>query len=544
MARDIASVAEKDSQQWSDPGPQAPPPQLEPTTAMAEHLAANPPKPDHATVDSGETLATVSEVALENEAAPDALEPLKRESTVGSQDPGNSIPTAGHAHADAAAGSPPCEKAPEGREPDPERATVETQAPEPTRAASSTDQPGETVTPPPLGNHPLPDPHGRHPADLSEPAHLPADLPAGADIPRDVVAAAPLPPAQEPPPRPAITLIPDASVASAEPTALPIDATSTAEVPPAVAAPGATTVVPALAPEQRQDTENTNEFSDTTPAAGVTQTAAPETRWQRTKPVLRRTARYSLIGAASYLALVLALIPAYRVVNPPFSTLMAIRFLSGTSIDRTWVPLEQISPNLVRAVVVAEDDRFCTHAGVDVAAMSDAIENGGRGASTLSMQVTKNLFLWPTRSYVRKVIEIPLTLITELVWPKWRILELYLNVAEWGPGIFGAEAAARHHFNKSAARLSPSEAALLAASLPNPFIRDAGDPGPRTAGKARVIQSRVRAYGDVASCVTGLYAAAAPEPARAFKTIRKRPTPPRRKREQEGIPPFETQVYP
>lgn len=544
MARDIASVAEKDSQQWSDPGPQAPTPQLEPPTAMAEHLAADPPKPDHATFDSSKTLTIVSEIALENEPAPKALEPLRPNATVETQDPGTFTPAAGQAPEAAAAARTPGEKAPEDCEPDPERATVETQTPEPKRAASSANEHGEAVTPPPFGGHPLPEPHGRHPTDLSEPADLPVDIPSDASIPHDVVATAPLPPAQEPPPRPAITLIPDASVASAEPTAFPIDATSTAEVPPANAEPGATTVVPALAPEQSQHTDNKKEKSHTAPAARVKQPTAPETRWQRTIPILRKTARYALIGAASYLALVLALIPAYRVVNPPFSTLMAIRFLSGTSIDRTWTPLSQISPNLVRAVVVAEDDRFCTHAGVDVAAMSDAIENGGRGASTLSMQVTKNLFLWPTRSYIRKVIEIPLTLITELVWPKWRILELYLNVAEWGPGIFGAEAAARHHFNKSAARLSPSEAALLAASLPNPFIRDAGDPGPRTAGKARVIQSRVRAYGDVASCVTGLYAAAAPEPARAFKTIRKRPTPPRRKREQEGIPTFETQVFP
>ena len=222
--------------------------------------------------------------------------------------------------------------------------------------------------------------------------------------------------------------------------------------------------------------------------------------------LLAQGARYAGYAVAGYLALVLVLILAYRLVDPPGSTLMAWRWLGGASIDRTWVPLERISPHLVRAVVVAEDGRFCEHWGIDLEAMEEAIErakNGvPRGASTISMQVTKNLFLWPSKSYLRKLIELPLTLVIELVWPKWRILEIYLNVAEWGPGVFGAEAAARHHFNKSAARLGEYEAALLAASLPNPVRRDAGDPGPRTSHKAGVIQSRMHAAYDVAGCVT------------------------------------------
>jgi monofunctional biosynthetic peptidoglycan transglycosylase len=163
----------------------------------------------------------------------------------------------------------------------------------------------------------------------------------------------------------------------------------------------------------------------------------------------------------------------------------------------------------VRAVVVSEDGRFCDHWGIDLAAIKEAIErsSGGtlRGASTISMQVTKNLFLWPQKSYLRKVIELPLTLLIELVWPKWRILEIYLNVAEWGPGIYGAEAAARHHFRKPASRLGEGEAALLAASLPNPALRDAGDPGPRTERKARTIQARMRISGAIAACVTNRF---------------------------------------
>jgi monofunctional biosynthetic peptidoglycan transglycosylase len=116
------------------------------------------------------------------------------------------------------------------------------------------------------------------------------------------------------------------------------------------------------------------------------------------------------------------------------------------------------------------------------------------------MQVIKNLFLSQSKSYLRKAAEIPLTVVAEAVWPKSRMLEIYLNIAEWGPGIFGAEAAARHHFSKPASRLSEREAALLAAALPNPILRDAGDPSTRTARKASVIQSRMRAAGPVADC--------------------------------------------
>jgi monofunctional biosynthetic peptidoglycan transglycosylase len=216
-------------------------------------------------------------------------------------------------------------------------------------------------------------------------------------------------------------------------------------------------------------------------------------------------ARYAGLAAAGWLVLVLFLGILYRSINPPASTLMIFQWLTGTSIERQWVPLDQVSPHLVRAVIVAEDGRFCQHNGIDLEAVEEAIEQATdgfpRGASTISMQVTKNLFLWHSKSYLRKVIEVPLTLYIELLWPKWRILEVYLNIAEWGPGIFGAEAAARHHFNKSASKLNPREAAQLAASLPNPMVRDAGDPGPRTARKAGVIQARVRASEWAADCV-------------------------------------------
>lgn len=219
----------------------------------------------------------------------------------------------------------------------------------------------------------------------------------------------------------------------------------------------------------------------------------------------RRIARTAGLAVAAYFATVLVLILAYRVINPPTTTLIAYQWLTGTKIEQDWQPIENISPNLLRAVVVSEDWGFCDHYGVDIDALEKALELAGegkvaRGASTISMQVIKNLFLSQSKSYLRKAIEIPLTVVAETVWPKSRMLEIYLNIAEWGPGVFGAEAAARHHFNKPASKLTERESALLAAALPNPILRDAGDPSTRTARKASVIQARMRAAGPVANC--------------------------------------------
>jgi monofunctional biosynthetic peptidoglycan transglycosylase len=151
--------------------------------------------------------------------------------------------------------------------------------------------------------------------------------------------------------------------------------------------------------------------------------------------------RGAALVAAGLVATVLVLVVLYRWVNPPISTLMLGQSLAGTPIERTWVPLERISPNLIRAVILSEDGAFCRHRGVDWSAIEEAIETD-RGGSTITMQVVKNLFLWPSRSYVRKAIEIGLAYLVEAVWPKRRILEIYLNIAEWGDGVFGAEAAA------------------------------------------------------------------------------------------------------
>ena len=205
------------------------------------------------------------------------------------------------------------------------------------------------------------------------------------------------------------------------------------------------------------------------------------------------------------MGLVLGLVVLYRWVDPPASTLMLGQRLAGTPITQRWVPLERISPNLVTAVIVSEDGHFCRHRGVDWGELKEAIENSGdgiaRGGSTISMQVVKNLFLWPSRSYVRKAIEIPLAYVIEAAWSKRRILEIYLNIAEWGPGVFGAEAAARYHFRKPVSLLGPREAALLAVSLPNPFERQAGRPGPGTARLADSLLARMRAGQASTACV-------------------------------------------
>ena len=214
----------------------------------------------------------------------------------------------------------------------------------------------------------------------------------------------------------------------------------------------------------------------------------------------RRRRRYGVLRWLVLGALLLALLPfaltlLYAVV-PPVSTLMLQRWVTGGSVDRRWRPLEAIAPALPIAVAMAEDARFCRHRGVDYDAiqtvMEQADEDGpSRGASTIAMQTARNLFLWQGRSYVRKAMEIVLAHWLDLVWSKRRVMEVYLNIAEWGEGVFGAEAAARRAFNKSAAALSREEAARLAAILPNPLRRSASRPSPRVRSYAARIRGRM-----------------------------------------------------
>ena len=199
------------------------------------------------------------------------------------------------------------------------------------------------------------------------------------------------------------------------------------------------------------------------------------------------------------------LTPLYHLVNP-VSTLMLWRQVTGKRVERTFVPLAAIAPALPRTVIASEDARFCVHRGVDFKELREAIVDADelsemRGGSTIAQQTAKNLFLWPGRSVVRKALEFPLALWIDLVLGKRRVMEIYLNIAEWGPnGAFGAEAAARHAFNKSARDLSAREAALLAAILPNPHRRSAARPGPGVRRLAGIYEARARRAD--ADCVT------------------------------------------
>lgn len=198
--------------------------------------------------------------------------------------------------------------------------------------------------------------------------------------------------------------------------------------------------------------------------------------------VLWRALQGAVVVLLALVLLPYLITPLYSVVDP-VSTTMLSRRLSGARVERHFMPIAQMSPALSLSVIIAEDGRFCSHHGVDLTEIREAIAEADdidemRGGSTITQQVAKNLFLWQGRSYVRKALEIPLALWIDLVLPKRRILEIYLNVAQWGPnGEFGAEAGARRAFGKSAKDLSRYEAALLAAVLPNPASRNARQPG-------------------------------------------------------------------
>nr|CAD6431183.1 monofunctional biosynthetic peptidoglycan transglycosylase [Rhizobium sp. Q54] len=213
------------------------------------------------------------------------------------------------------------------------------------------------------------------------------------------------------------------------------------------------------------------------------------------------------------LVVLVVLIAPYLLIllyTPPFvhpvSTLMLADLALLRGYERRWVALEDISPNLVRSVMMSEDGQFCRHSGVDwgemKAVVQEALEGEAtRGASTIPMQTAKNLFLWNGRSFVRKGLEMPLAIAADFVWSKRRLMEIYLNIVEWGPGIYGAEAAARHHFGVSAKDLSRRQAALLAVALPNPITRVAGKPGRGMQRLAGVVERRARNSGDYITCI-------------------------------------------
>ncbi|CAN5370240.1 monofunctional biosynthetic peptidoglycan transglycosylase [soil metagenome] len=201
---------------------------------------------------------------------------------------------------------------------------------------------------------------------------------------------------------------------------------------------------------------------------------------------------------------------AYRLIPPPITYLMVERVFEGRGFSRQWRSLDEISPRLVRSVIAAEDAKFCTHRGFDFGAMQKALAHNERsrrvrGGSTISQQTAKNVFLWPDRSYVRKGLEAYFTVLIEGLWGKRRIMEVYLNSVEWGPGVYGAQAAAMKNFGVGADQLTPAQAARLAAILPSPLKWRAAAPGPyvkRRSGRIDKAAGTIRREG-MASCVLG-----------------------------------------
>ena len=225
----------------------------------------------------------------------------------------------------------------------------------------------------------------------------------------------------------------------------------------------------------------------------------------------QRKRRRPVLTALLALALLLvASVAIHRFVPPPATFLMVTRAVEGGEMTYRWRSLNDISPRLVEAVIASEDSTFCAHRGFDMKAIEKALkanERGGRirGGSTISQQTAKNVFLWPGRDWVRKGLEAGYTVLIETLWGKRRIVEVYLNVAEWAPGVYGAEAAAQHWFGKSADELSAREAARLAAILPSPRRYDAASPGPyvrRRASRVQAAMGTVRNDG-LAACVLG-----------------------------------------
>ena len=217
----------------------------------------------------------------------------------------------------------------------------------------------------------------------------------------------------------------------------------------------------------------------------------PEPEADLPKPPLLRRIRLwlwrGLVGVAAFYGVLIVL---FSFLPPPINIYQAQEAWRLGGIEKDWVSWDEIAPVMARSVVAAEDANYCLHWGFDMAAIREAIEEGGaRGASTLSQQVVKNTFLWHGRSYLRKAMEAAITPVIELLWSKQRILEVYLNTAEFAEGVFGVQAAAQHHFGVDAADLSALQAARLAAVLPNPKDRSASQPSSFVRKRTRSILS-------------------------------------------------------
>lgn len=216
-----------------------------------------------------------------------------------------------------------------------------------------------------------------------------------------------------------------------------------------------------------------------------------------------RLSRKLIFAVAAVPSVIVAL---YAVLPPPVTPLMLIRAIQGDGLTRNWLPVTAVSPNLIKAVIASEDARFCEHSGFDFSALQQQVERwqqgqSVRGASTITMQTAKNILLWPGRDPIRKVLEAWLTPQIEVLWSKRRIMEIYLNIIETGPGLFGVEAAAQKYFGKSARSVDADEAALMAAVLPNPRRWSPAQPSRHIVWKAHRIQARMNALGSLTDCV-------------------------------------------
>jgi monofunctional glycosyltransferase len=225
----------------------------------------------------------------------------------------------------------------------------------------------------------------------------------------------------------------------------------------------------------------------------------------RRRPLVATLARGAAWTGIALLLAFVGLVALYSVVAP-VSTLMLARTIEGKPYERDPVPLRNISPAAVAAVIASEDASFCSNDGVDWIALQKVLSGAGkngpsRGASTITMQTAKNLFLWPGRSVIRKGVEVSMALALGKAWSKARTIEIYLNIAEWGDGLYGIEAAARRYFHKSASDLNPHEAALLATALPNPILRSPARPTALQRRLAANIEVKARDSAELLACL-------------------------------------------
>lgn len=230
------------------------------------------------------------------------------------------------------------------------------------------------------------------------------------------------------------------------------------------------------------------------------------------KQKTQRSWRQFFVRFVLAFGLLIFLVPAFLLVLyrfefvHPVSTLMVKESLVGHGAKREWIDIDDMAPVLYQSVLSSEDGKFCSHSGVDWEALNQVIEDAidgekTRGASTITMQLVKNLFLWPNRSFIRKGLEVPYAMMAEVILPKKRIMEIYLNIAEWDKGIFGVELAAQTYFNRSAAKLGPRYSSLLAVTLPNPKKRNAAKPTRSMDRVARIVQRRAKASGAYVQCL-------------------------------------------